>query len=143
VPAAEAVAGEELAPAGPREAKDMLEVRRGSGERPADSRIERSAHGGEEQDCSDARADLEAAVGDVLVRHPVSREVEQQPERQRAESRIDERAAGRTGGDVEGNDQAATLACWALTQATEAPGSFGLPVRRERATPSPPAEQGS
>jgi hypothetical protein len=111
MPAAEAVAGEELAPARSREAKDVLEVRRGSGERAADGRIERSARCGEEQDSGDTRADLEAAVGDVLVWHPIACEVEQQPERQRAESRVDERAADRTGGNVEGNDQTATLAC--------------------------------
>jgi hypothetical protein len=105
------MAGEELAPARPREANDVLEVRRGGGERAAYGRIERSAHRGEEQDRSDARADLEPAVGDVLVRQPIAREVEQQPERQRAESRVDERATERAGGDVQGNNQAATLAC--------------------------------
>jgi hypothetical protein len=114
VPAVEAVAGEELAPARPREVKDVLEVRRGSGERAAHGRIERSPRRGEEQHCSDARADLEAAVGDVLVRHPIAGEMEKHAERQRAESRVDERAADRTGGNVEGNNQAATLACWVL-----------------------------
>jgi hypothetical protein len=110
VPAAEAVAGEELASARARKAKDVLEVRRRSGERAADGRIERSAHCGEEHHFGDARADLEAAVGDVLVRDPITCQVEQQPERQRAESRANQCATGRTGGDVEGNDQAATLA---------------------------------
>jgi hypothetical protein len=56
--------------------KDVLEVRRRSGECAADGRIERSAHRGEEQDTGDPRADLEAAVGDVLVRHPIACEVE-------------------------------------------------------------------
>jgi hypothetical protein len=76
VPAVEAVAGEELPPARPREPKYVLDVRRRSGERSADGRIERSADGGEEQDCGDARRDLEATVGDVLVRHPIPCEVE-------------------------------------------------------------------
>ena len=53
-------------------------------------RIERSAHRGEEQDCSDARADLEAAVGNVTVRDPIADQVEEQSERQRAEPRTDE-----------------------------------------------------
>lgn len=77
VPAVEAVAREELAPAGPGEPKDVLDVRTRSGERSADGRIERSAHGGEEQHTADARSDLEATVGDVLVRHPIPCEVEQ------------------------------------------------------------------
>jgi hypothetical protein len=54
----------------------VLEVRRGSGERAADSRIPRSAHGGEEDDLGYARGDLEAAVADVLVGHPIAPEVE-------------------------------------------------------------------
>ena len=77
----EAVAGEELAPARPREAKDVLEVRRRSGKRAADGRIERSPDRGEEQNSGDARADLEAAVGDVLVWHPITYKMEQQPEK--------------------------------------------------------------
>jgi hypothetical protein len=80
VPAMEPVAGEELAPARPRKAKDVLEVRRRSGECAANSRIERSPHRGEEENSGDARADLEAAVGDVLVRHPITCKMEQQPE---------------------------------------------------------------
>ena len=86
----EPVAGEELAPARPREAEDVLEVRRRSGKRAADGWIERSPDRGEEENSGDARADLEAAVGDVLMRHPIACEVEQQPERQRAEPRADE-----------------------------------------------------
>jgi hypothetical protein len=77
VPVVEAMAGEELAPGRPREPKDVLDVRRRSSERSADGRIERAAHCGEEQHAADARADLEAAVGDVLVRHPIPCEVEQ------------------------------------------------------------------
>lgn len=77
VPAEEAVAGEELAPARPGEPKYVLDVRRRSGERSADGRIERSAHGGEEQDSGDPRRDLEATVRDVLVRHPIACEVQQ------------------------------------------------------------------
>jgi hypothetical protein len=106
----EAVAGKELAATRPREAKDVLEVGRRSGERAADGRIEWAAHSGEEQHAADARADLEAAVRDVLVRHPIPCEVEQQAERQGAEPRTEERAAGRAGGDVKGDDQVATLA---------------------------------
>ena len=52
------MAGKELAPTRPREAKDVLDVRRRGGERAADGRIERSAHRGGEQDSGDARRDL-------------------------------------------------------------------------------------
>jgi hypothetical protein len=82
VPAVKAVAGEELATTRPGEAKDVLEIRRRSRERAANGRIERSAHRGEQQNPGDARADLEAAVGDVFMRHPIPKEVEDQPERQ-------------------------------------------------------------
>jgi hypothetical protein len=82
VPAAQSVAGEELATARPRQAKEVFEVRTRGRERAGDGGIERSAHGGKEQDPGDARADLEAAVGDVLVRHPITGEVKDQPERQ-------------------------------------------------------------
>jgi hypothetical protein len=75
VPALEAMTRDELAPAGPRETKEVLEVWRGSSERAGHRGIERSAHRGEEQDCGDARADLEAAVGDVAVRHPIADQV--------------------------------------------------------------------
>jgi hypothetical protein len=110
VPAMEAMTREELAPARPRQPKEMLEVGRTSSERAGHRGIERSAHRGEEHDCGDARADLEAAVGDVTVRHPIADEVEEQSEWQRAEPRTDERAAGSTGRNVKGDDQAASLA---------------------------------
>jgi hypothetical protein len=110
VPAMEAMTREELAPARPRQPKEMLEVWRTSSERAGHGGIERSAHRGEEQDCGDARADLETAVGDVTVRHPIADEVEEQSEWQRAEPRTDERAAGSTGRNVKGDDQAASLA---------------------------------
>ena len=84
VPATKAVAREELAPARPWETKEVLEVWRGSSERAGHRRIERSTHRGEQQDRSDARADLEAPVGDVAVRHPIAEEVEEQSEWQRA-----------------------------------------------------------
>ena len=88
----------------------MLEVWRRSSERPGHRGIEWSARRGEEQDCGDARADLEAAVGNVTVRHPIADQVEEQSEWQRAEPRTDERAAGCTGRNVKGDDQAASLA---------------------------------
>ena len=110
VPAAEAVAREELASARPWETKEVLEVWRSRSEGAGHRRIERPTHRGEEQDSNDARADLEAPVGDVTVWHPITEEVEEQSERQRAKPRADERAARSTGRNVKGDDQAASLA---------------------------------
>jgi hypothetical protein len=101
------VAGEELATARPREANEVLEVRTGSRDRAGDSGIKWSAHRGQEQDSGDARADLEAAVGDVPLRDPIAREVKEQPERQGAEPRPDERRQprlSRRGGRRSGPD---------------------------------------
>jgi hypothetical protein len=44
------------------------------------------------------------------VRNPIARNVKEQPERQRSEPRTEERTACRTCRDMEGDDQAATLA---------------------------------
>jgi hypothetical protein len=110
VPAMEAMTREELAPAGPWETKEVLKVRSRRSERAGHRGIERSANCGEEQDSGDAGADLKTAVGDVSVRHPVADEVEEQSKRQRAEARTNERASGSTGGNVKGDDQAASLA---------------------------------
>ncbi len=115
VPAAQAVAGKELATAWAREAKDVFEIRKRSCEGARHGGIEWSARRAEKQDAGDARTDLKSAVRDVLVRHPITREVKEQPERERSEPRIDERAAGRARRDVEGDDQAATLPCGALS----------------------------
>jgi hypothetical protein len=84
VPAGQPMAGEELASAWLREAKDVFEVRTRSRERAHDGGIERSAHRTEQQNAGDARTDLESAVSDVLVRYPIAREVKEQPERERS-----------------------------------------------------------
>lgn len=72
VPAVEAVAGKELAAPGPWKTYHVLDVRTGRRQRTTHRRIQRSAHGGEKEHSRDTRADLEAAVADVLVRHPVA-----------------------------------------------------------------------
>jgi hypothetical protein len=80
MPAVETMTREELASARPRQPKEVLEVWSRGSERAGHRGIERSAHRGEEQDCGDAGADLEAAVGDVAVRHPIADEMEEQSE---------------------------------------------------------------
>ena len=77
VPAAQSVAGEELATARAREPKDVLEVRKRSRECAGNSGIKRTAHCAQQKDTGDARTDLEGSVGDVLVRHAIAREVKQ------------------------------------------------------------------
>ncbi len=68
----------------------MFEVRARGRERTGHGGIERTAHPGEEQDGGDPGADLEAAVRDVLVRQPISREVKEQAERHRREPGADQ-----------------------------------------------------
>ena len=89
VPPVEAVTREELPSARPRQPKEVLEVGSRSSERAGHRRVEWAAHRGEEQDCGDARADPEEAVGDITVRHPIAGEVEEHSEWQRAEPRTD------------------------------------------------------
>jgi hypothetical protein len=84
------VTREELAPAGPREAKDVLEVWNRCRERTDDRGIERPAHRREKKNRSDARADLEVAIGNVLVRHQIAGEVKEQPKRHGTAARADE-----------------------------------------------------
>jgi hypothetical protein len=82
MPAAEAVAWEQLVSARARESEDVLHVRAGSRKRAAYRRVERSTYRGQEQHGCDARPDFEGPIRDVLVRHPVSRQVQEQPDRQ-------------------------------------------------------------
>jgi hypothetical protein len=109
MPTAQSVAGKELATAGPWEPQDVFEVGTGSRERAGHCGIEWPARGGEQQDGTDPGADLEASVGDVLVRHSIPREVKEQSERQRAEPRAEKRTAGCPSRDMKGDDHAATL----------------------------------
>lgn len=96
MPAAQPMAGEELATTWPREGEYVFEVRKRSREGTSDRRIERSEDSAEKQDARRAGSDLESAVGDVLVGNPIARDVEEQPERKRPEPRVDERATDRT-----------------------------------------------
>ena len=88
----------------------MLEVRTRSRKRAGDGGISWSPHRGQKQDPGDARADLKAALRDVVVRDPITRDVKEQSERQRGEPRPHECATSRACRDVERDDQAPTLA---------------------------------
>jgi hypothetical protein len=82
----------------------MLQVWRRGRQRPCHGRVEWAAHQGQEEHRGDPGADLEAAIADVLMRHPVPRQVEYEAERKRAAPRAHKRAAGRARRDVEGDD---------------------------------------
>jgi hypothetical protein len=135
VPAAQPVAREELASAGPGEPQDVFEVWTRSRERAGHGRIERPARPGEEQDGGDPRRNLEAAVCNVLVRHAVARQVEEQSERQRGESRAEERTAGGACRNVKRDDHAPTLPALDLagrrTNSCSGPAVLAGEVRRD------------
>ncbi len=59
VPSPHAVTGEELAPAGPREREDVLDVGGGGGDGAHDRRVERPARARQEGDPGDAAQHLE------------------------------------------------------------------------------------
>jgi hypothetical protein len=84
---------EELAATRAQERQDVLKVRCGA--RPGAERcgIERATARGEEDEAHEPAPDLEAARADVLVREPISREVEDRAQQERRESR----PAGGTG----------------------------------------------
>jgi hypothetical protein len=74
VPAEAAV--EDLPSARPQERENVLEVRGGACGGAKRRRIERASPRGEKEEAGETAADLEATRGDVLVRHAVTREVE-------------------------------------------------------------------
>src|SRR5436309_2921936 len=74
---------EDLLPAHTQPRDDVLEVGHRRGSAAEHCGIERAAPGGEQAERGEAAADLEAAVGNVLVRHPVAGDVERRPEEQR------------------------------------------------------------
>jgi hypothetical protein len=98
------MAREELATLGPWKPEHVLQVRRGRRQCSGDRRIERAAHECEEQHRCDPGADLEATIPDVLVRHAVAREVQQDTEQNRTAPRADDRAADGAGRNVKGDD---------------------------------------
>ena len=94
---------EEFPSVGAQERKDVLEVRRGTRRSAKCRRIERSSPHGEQEDASEAAADLEPTRAEVSVRNAIARNVENWPK----EDCCEPRAAGSTrrsaGRHVEGN----------------------------------------
>jgi len=92
---------EELLPVRPEPGYDVLEIGhrgRGAAEH---GRIERAAPRGEQPERDEAAADLEAPVGNVLVRHLVAGEVQRRAEQERERTRAEERAGRAAGRHVE------------------------------------------
>jgi hypothetical protein len=77
------MAREELAAARAREPEDVLQVRRRCRQRTRHGRIERPAHEGQQHHGGDPGADLESAVANVLVRHPIPGQMQQEAKRKR------------------------------------------------------------
>jgi hypothetical protein len=98
------VAREELSSAGSRQADDVLEIRRGRGDRSNRRRVERPADDGEGENTKRAARHLEPARGNVLVWHPVAEEVQDRPDDDGAHARAGEQTADCTGGDVHRDD---------------------------------------
>jgi len=84
----------------------MLKVRCRSRKRTESGRIERAAPGGEKDDRPNPAPDLEPAAADVLVRKPVSGEVQERSKHQRAPTRASKRASRGASRNMQGNDHA-------------------------------------
>jgi hypothetical protein len=102
VPATAAV--KELAAVATQLRKDMLEV--GCAGRAGAERgwVERPSREREQSKSEQAAADLEAPVDDVLMRHPITGEMQRQPQRQGGKPRTRERAQPSTRRDMERDD---------------------------------------
>ena len=89
--------------------KDVLEVWSRRRSRSQRHRIEGPAAHREQADADKATRDLEAAVGDVLVRDPIGGEVEGRPEQHRAQPRFGQQTGPTTGRNVERDNHAESL----------------------------------
>src|SRR5215472_11893053 len=87
----------------PRE--DVLEIRRRAGSCSEHDRIEQAAASSQQAYQDDAAADLEGAVGDVLVRDLVAGDMQHRPEEERKRSGADEGAGCAPDRHVERDDQ--------------------------------------
>lgn len=101
---AASAAVEELLASGPQQRHEVLEVGRRRGCAAEHGRVEGPAPGGEQREHGKAASDLEPAVVDVLVRHPVACDVQRRTEEQRQRTRADERAREAPGRDMERDD---------------------------------------
>jgi hypothetical protein len=102
VPAAATV--EQHLPAGTEPRHDVLEIRHGRRGAAEHSGVQRPSPGGEQTQRDEAAADLEAAIRNVLVRHPVSGDMEGRPEQEGERTRAEKRTGSATDRNVERDD---------------------------------------
>ena len=107
---AAAAAVEQLLPDGTQPGRKVLEVGHRGGRAAEHGRIERATPRGEQAECDEAAADLEAPVRNVLVRYPVAGHVERRAEEQRERPRADEGSHCRAGCDVQRDDHMPIIA---------------------------------
>jgi hypothetical protein len=104
MPAAAAVAREQLSSTQTRHGQNVLEIWSGSGDCAHSGRVEEAAPKGEQKDGRNAAADLEAPGLDVVVRNAVSEEVQDRAEQDCARGRAGKGAPDRPRRDVERDD---------------------------------------
>jgi hypothetical protein len=102
MPAAPAV--KELAAVRAQPGKDVLEIGRGSRCGPNRGRIERPMTECEQRQTEEAAANLEATIGDVLMRHPITGQVQRRTEDKGGEPRACQRTQRSTRRDMKRDD---------------------------------------
>jgi hypothetical protein len=102
MPAAPAV--KELAAVRTQPRKNVLEIGRGSRCGPKRGRIERPMAEREQRQTEEAAANLEATIGDVLVRHPITGQMQRRTEGEGGEPRACQRTQRSTRRDMERDD---------------------------------------
>jgi hypothetical protein len=105
-----AAAVEDLLAPQPEPGHEVLQIRHRRRSAPEHRRVERAATGGEQAERDEAAADLEAPVGDVLVRHPIAGQMQRRAEQERKGTRADEGADRASGRDVQRDDHTPIIA---------------------------------
>jgi hypothetical protein len=82
----------------------MLEIGSAGGHRTYRRTVSKASAEGQKPDEDNAAPDLEAAVVDVPVRHPITGEMERYAEERRRPARPHGRAQGRPGGGMHGDN---------------------------------------
>jgi hypothetical protein len=134
---ATSAAMEELLPARPEPGHDVLEVGHRGGRAAEHRGVERAADGGEHPERHEAASDLEAAVGDVLVRHPVAGDMQRRPEQKCERARACARAQRGAGRHVQRDDHLVIFAPPAVR--VYAPRDMSWLKRLFSSTPTTPA----
>ena len=107
---ATAAAVEDLLAAHAEPRHDVLQVWHRRGCAAEHGGIERATPRGEQCKRDEAAADLEAPIGDVIVRYAVAGDVQRRAQQQRERPRADDGSQRRTSRDVKRNDHAPIIA---------------------------------